>query len=249
MWHTSAYSASVTNGLTDTALNALNDNVFRIGAANGFVMQGDVAPLFALVAPVNGTAARLKSPKFSPFGPIEIIPLQAAARTGDGTLIAVWPFRPPRFRAQEEVTAAVDTGGAAPGQETLVVSWGMSIDPIPAGEELTLKLTSTTAATANAWSQLTLVQATTIPQGMYAIVGSEHISANAIAHRFTFWNQYPRPGFPSTTSRSNRQWPGIRDYRMGLAGTFQNVTLPNLEVLCSAADASHTLFWRAIKIG
>lgn len=248
MWHTCAYSASVTNGLTNTALAALADNVFRIGPSNGFVLQEDMMLLSAVLAPVNMSAGRLNSPKFAQFNPIELIPLQAAAKTADGTLVAQWPYRPPTFRNQEEVTATVDTGGAAPGVETIVTSFSNGVDAIPPGEELTIKFTSTTAAVANAWSLLTIALSQTLPEGRYAMLSSELFSTNGIAHRWTFWGQFYRPGFPSVNTRSDRQWPGTYDFRMGLAGQFSNVTLPNLEALCSAADNSYTGFMRVIKV-
>lgn len=250
MWHTALYSASVTNGLTDTALNALTDGVLKIGSANGFVLQEDMMPIKATLSPINGTACRLKSPKFNQFGPLEIIPVQAAVATPkvtDGLLVATWIYRPPIFRNQEEVVATVDTGGAAPAIETLAVSFSNGIDPIPPGEELTLKFTSTTAASTTAWVVVTLTAATTVPEGRYAMLSSECISTNAIAHRWTFWGQFYRPGFPSTTARTNRQYPGVRDFRHGVMGRFSNVTLPNLEVFAGAADASHTIFARCIK--
>lgn len=250
MWHTAVYQSSVTNGLTDAADNALADGVFKIGSSNGFVLQEDMMPIAAWYAPINGTAARLKSPKFNQFGPLELIPVQAAAAAPvvvDGLLVATWIYRPPIFRNQEEVTCTVDTGGAAPALEPVAVSFSNGIDPVPPGEELTLKFTSTTAASTTAWTVLTLTAATTIPEGRYAMIGSECISSKGIAHRWTFWGQFYRPGFPSTSARTNRQYPGVRDFRHGLMGRFSNVTLPNLEVLCGAADASHTIFARCIK--
>lgn len=250
MWHTALYSASVTNGLTDTALNALTDGVLKIGTANGFVLQEDMMPVSAWLAPINGTACRLKSPKFNQFGPIEVIPVQATAATPkvtSGLLVAQWIFRPPVFRNQEEVVATVDTGGAAAAIETLAVSFSNGVDPIPPGEELILKFTSTTAASTTAWVVASLVAATTVPEGRYAMIASECISTNAIAHRWTFWGQFYRPGFPSTSSRANPQSPAVRDFRHGLMGRFSNVTLPNLEVYAGAADTSHTIFVRCIK--
>lgn len=248
MFHTCAYSASVTNGLTNTTLNALADGVFKIGSQNGFVMQENIALVSAIVAPNNTTGARLNSPKFAQFGPIQIVPLQAAAKTASGILVAVWPYRPPTFRNQEEVYCTIDTGGATAAQEFVVCSFSTGADPIPPGEELTIKFTSTTTATAAAWTLLTITLTQTLPEGRYAMLGSELQSTTGIAHRWTFWGQFYRAGFPSTVAFTDPQYPGIRDYRQGLAGQFSNVTLPNLEALCSAADASFTGFMRVIKV-
>lgn len=248
MWTTCAYSGSITNGLTNTALNAINDNVLRIGASNGFVLQEDMMLLMSIFANNNGTGVRLNSPKFAQFGPIQILPLMGGPKVTSGVLIGTWPYRAPTFRNQEEVTATIDTGGTAAAQETLVVSFANSIDPIPNGEELIFKVTSTTALVANTWTALTYNFSQALPEGLYALISSELVSTNAIAHRWTFWGQFYRPGFPSSTSQSNPQWPGARDYRMGLAGQFSNVTPPLLEGLGSGTDNSHTGFIRAIKV-
>lgn len=249
MYHTCAYGSSVTNGLTAAADNAITDNVFKIGSANGFVLQEDMMLLWALVAPVNATAARLSSPKMNQFGFLQLSPLQAANKTANGLLVASWPYRPFTFRNQEEVTCLVDTGGTAAAVEIVVCSFSNGIDAIPQGEELTIKFTSSTAAVANQWTLVTLALSQVLPEGAYAMIGSEVVSTNAIAHRWTFWGQFYRPGFPSATSFTNvQQYPGIRDYRNGLLGKFSNVTLPNLEVLCNTTDSSHTGFMHVLKV-
>lgn len=250
MWHTCAYGgATVSGGSTAAADNAITDNVFKIGSANGFVLQEDMMLLWAGVYPVAATAARLSSPKLAQFGYLQLTPLQNANKNANGLLIASWPYRPFTFRNQEEVTCLVDTGGTVATTEVVVCSFSNGIDQVPQGEELTFKATSTTAAVANSWTTLTYTMSQTLPEGAYAMLASEVQSTNAIAHRWTFWGQFYRPGMPSTTSYTNvQQYPGARDYRNGLMGKFSNVTLPNLEVLCNTTDNSHTIIMHAIKV-
>lgn len=248
MYHTCAYSASIANGSTNVNLAALTDSVLRVGPSNGFVMQEPMALLLAEAAPNNGTGFRLFSPKLAQFGYEQVVPLQTAAKTANGLLIASWPYRPFTWRNQEEVVAYVDTGGTASAVEYLVMSISNSIDAIPAGEELTLQIKSTTTATAGAWTVVTYTFSTTLPEGRYAMLASELQSTTGIYHRWTFWGQFYRPGMPSTVAFSDQQFPGVRDYRMGTLGQFSNVTPPNLEVLCSAADSSFTGFVRCIKV-
>lgn len=247
MWHTAAFSASVANGQTAAALNSATDTILRNGPNNGFLPFNDFALAYAIAAPTNGTAFHLKSTKFTPFSPIEIIPIQAAAKTANGLLIAGWPYRMPVFEAQDEILATVDTGGAAAGQETLVVGLAESYETPPNGEELILKWTSTTAAVIGSWVTVAITQVTTLKVGVYALLSSEVFSTNAIAHRWLFDKAVRYPGFPSSTGNGNQQWPGIRDYRLGVAGRFSNLVLPQLQVLCGAADASHTIWVRCIK--
>lgn len=248
MWHTCAYVQSKTGPLTASTLSALTDNVFRIGSSNGFVLQEDMMLLKAVVCPNNTTQAQLSSPKFAQFGPILLSPIQAAAKVANGLLVAQWPYRPPTFRNQEEVVCQVSVGGTTAAEEYVVTSFSNGIDAIPPGEELTIGITSTTTVTANAWSLLTYTFNQTLPEGRYALLSSELFSSNGIAHRWTFWGQFYRPGFPSVIASTDQQWPGVYDFRMGLAGQFSNVTPPNLEALCSSADNSFTGWIRCIKV-
>lgn len=249
-WHTPAYTASVTNSLTDTNLAALTENALMIGlGTNGFRLLENMQLLTAWSLPTNGTGFRLTSPKFAQFSKIEVLPEGPGAKETDGSLIASWPYRAPTFRPQEDVVASCDTGGTAAGQETLVVCLSASIDTPPPGDELTVKWTSTIAAVANSWTALGApTLAITLPEGAYAMVASHHKATNAQAHRMIFSGQFYRPGFPSTTAFTNRVWPGAFDYRMGVAGRFSNVTLPQVEILCNGTDSSHTGFWRSIKV-
>lgn len=249
MWHTVAYAASVTNSLTDTNLAALSETALIIGTQNGFRLLENMFLASAWSLPNNGTGFRLTSPKFAQFSKVEVLPVGPGPKETDGLMVASWPYRAPVFRPQEEVVASCDTGGAAAAVETLLVSLAKNVDPVPPGEELTVKFSSSTAAVANAWTNLGApTLAIVLPEGAYALIGSHLKSTNAQGHRYIFSGQFYRPGFPSTTAFTNRIWPGVSDYRQGMAGTFSNITLPQIEVLASGTDSSHTGFMRTIKV-
>lgn len=248
-WHTVAYAKLTASGSTNVNLAGVVENALIVGTQNGFRLLERMFLASAWSLPNNGTGFRLTSPKFAQFSPIEILPVGPGNKETDGTTIASWPYRAPVFRENEEVVAYVDTGGTAAAVETLLASLQKTIDAPPPGEELTIKWTSATAAVANTWTNLGApTLAIVLPEGAYAVLGSVHQSTNAQAHRLIFSGQFYRPGFPSTTALTNREWPGIRDYRQGVAGVFSNITLPQVEVLCNGTDASHTGFLRAIKV-
>lgn len=248
MYHTAAYSASIALTSTNQPVAAINDNVFRVGASNGFVLQEDMMLLAAQAGGTGLANPKLTSPKLAQFSPLFIAPFQTAAAWADGMLAAQWPYRAFTFRNQEEVTAFADNGNAGAQQETIVVYFSNGVEQIPAGEELVLRATSSTAAVAFAWTLVNYTLAQALPEGVYVMVASEVVSTNAVAHRWTFWNQFYRPGMPSSTAFANRQFPGVYWFTLGAMGQFSNVTLPNLEVLAGAADASHTVNIRCIKV-
>jgi len=251
MWHTAAYSATAAVATANQVLPAAPDSILRVGQQSGFVLQQPMALLAAWAAFTNGTGARLFSPKLAQFGYLQVIPVPTAGAEASGLLIAGWPYRPFTFRSQEEVVAHVDTGGSSTttaGQESLIVSFSTGVDPIPPGEELTIEFTSSASANPGAWTQIPYTFSGTLPEGKYALLASELFSTGAVAHRWTFWGQFYRPGFPSMSATTDPQWPGVRDYRMGLAGQFSNVTPPNLEVFTIAAASSFTGIMRVIKV-
>lgn len=249
MWHTVAYAKSVTNSLTDTNLAAVVENALIVGSQNGFRLVDNMFLASAWSLPNNGTGFRLTSPKFAQFSKIEILPVGPGNKETNGLTVASWPYRSPVFRPQEEVVASCDTGGTAAAVETLLASLATQIDQPPQGEELTVKATSTVAAVANTWTNLGApTLAIVLPEGAYSLIASHLSSTNAQAHRYIFSGQFYRPGFPSTTAFTNTPWPGTYDYRQGMAGTFSNVTLPQIEVLANGTDNSHTAFMRCIKV-
>lgn len=248
MYHTAAYSGTITSSTTSQAVNAVADNVFKIGASNGFVLQEDMMLLSAMATGVGMANPGLTSPKLAQFRPLFITPFDLANKVANPNLLCYFPYRPFTFRNQEEVTAFSDNGNATNQTQSVVVSFSNGIEQVPPGEILTITGKSTTAAVANTWTLLTYTLDQTLPEGVYAMIASELQSANAIAHRWTFWGQFYRPGHLSTTTFNVIQSPAVPWLTHGLMGRFSNVTLPNLEVFAGGTDNSHTFRARVIKV-
>jgi hypothetical protein len=248
MWHSAAYQGSIALTSTAQAVNAVNDSVFKIGSQNGFVLQEDMMLLSAYAGGVGIANPSLKSPKLNQFSPLYIGPQSLTETIADGLLHAVWPYRPFTFRNQEEVTAVSDNTNAGAQNQVIIANFSNGIDAIPPGEELFVKFTSTTTASANLWTLLTITLSQALPEGVYAMIASELFSTTGVYHRWTFWGQFYRPGFPSVNLASGRQFPPVYTLQQGKMGLFSNVTLPNIEAFCSAADASFTGYMRCIKV-
>lgn len=248
MWHSCAYQLTMALTATRQQLPAVADSIFKIGGGNGFVLQEDMALLQAYAGGVQLTLPQLQSPKLNQFNPLTLSPNSATQSVTDGLEVCTFPYRPFVFRNQEEVTAFATNGNAAANVDTIIASFSNGIDPIPPGETLTLTATGATAAVANTWTLEPFTLTQVLPEGIYAMIASECISASGVHHRWTFWNQFYRPGMPSSTAFTNRQAACVRELSLGLMGQFSNVTLPNLEVFCSAADAAFTILMRVIKV-
>lgn len=249
MFHTCAFTGNIALNSTKQAVNALADSIMRIGGSNGFVPQDDMMLVAAAQFGLSAANAKLFSPKLSQFNPFQITPLSAVASPTDGEIAAFYRYRPFIFRAQEEITAQIDNGNAAAQQETIILWLSTRPEQIPAGERMTVVATSITVATAFAWSTVAYTLNQALPQGTYLMIGSRCFSATGLAHRWTFWNQFYRPGMLSLAAQTNRPFDALRDLYLGAMGSFQNTTLPVCEVLCGAADASHTIIMDVIKVG
>lgn len=248
-WHTAAYSSSVALTSTNQKVNAVPDSILRIGGSNGFVPNDPLMLIAASAGGVGMANPKLTAPILAQFNPLQIFPFQTAAAISSGLNVARYPFRPFQFRALEEITAFSDNSNAGAQQETITVHLSNGIDAIPPGVLLTVGFTSTTTAVGFAWTAATYTFNQPLPAGQYAMVASILASTTAIAHRWTFFGQFYRPGMPSTTALSNPIFTPVADLSMGTMGSFMNTSPPNLEVLAGAADASHAGFMYLIKVG
>lgn len=195
------------------------------------------------------TAVTLTTPRSRQVVPPRLYPIQSSLLPPDRPHI--WDRRSNPFilNRVEEVSLLANIGGAANAYNTAILFVGDQLDPVPAGDIYSLHGTSTTAATANAWTQVTVSWDQTIPSGTYLVVGSQHQSTNAIAHRWYFRYKPNKPGFLSLTSLGNMTDPSYYFGGWGALGRFDTTAYPFLEVLCNAADASHDIVMNMIKIG
>lgn len=246
MWHLAAYSGTPA-GTTPTQVNALADQILRVGPTNGFTMPENMLLMFAMALCSTIQRAYLTSPKLVQVNPTYIRPTNLGLQPLLNPNVAWWGPNYPTLRAQEDVLLfATEATGGNPVIGLLGV--GPMVEPLPAGEIYTVYATSTTAAVATTWTQVAYTLTQSLPQGTYAMVGSQISSTTGVAHRWTFPNQSYRPGFPSNLLETSQPWDGVLDRRLGKMGQFPQYNTPLLEVLCTATDAAHQIFMDLIKI-
>lgn len=246
-YHVVAYQAN-TFGVTNWDSTPVTDPVFTI--QNGHYLPH--IPLYMYggwMGGANLTAVVLVTPKSRMVVPPRLYPIQGALLPPDRPHIFDRRSNPFALNAVEEVSVQMNIGGAANAYNTAIFFWGSSLDPTPQGDLYTLHGTATTAAVANSWTQILPVWDQTIPAGTYAVVGTQHQSTNAIAHRLFFKTQILRPGFLSVSALTNISEPSYYYGGWGKLGQFDTTTYPTWEVFCNAADAAHDVFMTMVKIG
>lgn len=250
MYHCCAYTANLAISAANAPVAAAPDTILRIGGSGGFVPNDSLMLLAAYVAGATATNPQLHAPILAQFNPLQLIPIPGSAAVSNGLLAARFKRRPFQFRALEEITAtAGNSSTTAADQVSIICMLSQGVDPIPAGNQLTVGFTSTTTVTAFGWTVLSYALNQALPAGQYAMIASELQSATGIAHRWIFANQFYWPGMLSTTSYGNQQFEAVNDLELGLMGVFMNTSLPTLQAFAGAADAAHTGYMRLIKVG
>lgn len=246
-WHTVIYTAN-TNTQTNFDTTPVTDSVLAISNGHylphiNLYMYGAVF-LGALL-----TAVRLVTPRSRMVVPPPMYPINQSLLPPDRPHVFDRRGNPFLLNAVEEVSLQANIGGTANALTSLVMFWGTSIDPVPAGDIYSLHGTSTTAAVSQTWTQLSITYDQTLPAGTYAMIGSQVQSTNAIAHRWFFKDQILRPGFTSLTSLGNISEPSFYYGGWGRMGQFNTYTFPALEVFVNGTDNSHDVTMNIIKIG
>jgi hypothetical protein len=245
-YHLTAWSSSNAAGPAEVV--PVPDGIMTISNAH-ILPQQDASLIFAagmsaLLLRVQIVTATLRQIT-SPF----ITPLIGAAVPGSTINISDYRRRPLLLKRLEEIQLLATNSGAGPSQTTVLAGLAFGgIAPAPNGTPFTLRGVSTTAAVANAWSQITITWQDVLPMGVYSVVGMRHISTNGQGARIIFEGQYYRPGVISQAADVNQFHPMFMKGEIGEFGRFDYFHMPNVEVLCNGADAAHTVYLDIVKV-
>jgi hypothetical protein len=233
------YTAS-TFGLTGFDSIPLQDPIITI--TNGHYLPA--VQMFFYGGFFGGAALQrvvMDTPRSRQVVPPTLWPINANSLPPDRPHIVDRRQNPFILSAVEEVKILMSVGGTAASPNTAVMIWGTSIDPVPMGDIYSLHGVSTTAAVAGQWAQLSVIWDQNLPAGTYVVVGSQHQSTNAIAHRMIFKDQVWRPGFLSVQTLTQLTEHGYYYGGWGRLGSFNTYTMPQIEVWCQSADVAHDI--------
>jgi hypothetical protein len=244
-----AWSQSV-DAPTLTAINAISDQHVRVVGPDIIVPRGYNQLLFVYAIGPNLTQARLQSPSLRRVLNLDILPLERAAAPDPTQPRWVDISQNPITLDEDEalnLLASEDATGASRISGFVLLGDGERREV--SGDIYRVRATSTDTAVAFTWSSVSLTFAQSLPAGRYQLVGSQHVSANAIFHRYVFVGGIWRPGAPSRISIAHFNDNLFTGGRFGVWGEFNHNTPPVVEVFCAAADASHTFHLDLIKVG
>lgn len=247
-FHLAAWEASVTNGV-ETDLTPVQDAILLI--QNGhFVPQVPTAIMAFYASSANLSRARIVSPKFRQITTPFIRPTGAALLPISRPPIADYRHNPLIANGLEELQVLVFQGGG--GAEVVYALAALQkgiVTPAPSGDIYTMRGTGTTTVTAKAWSQVAMTWQDTLPSGNYQVVGLSGVSTTGVAGRLIFDNQVERPGGLLFASDGLVPPSQFVMGGLGLWGMFTANRMPNVEVLCNAADTAQEIFIDFIRTG
>jgi hypothetical protein len=249
MFHLAAYTSASTLAASPNAMTGLVDPVLTRSATSAlYILAKRMQLMWALGISASIARVQLTSPTLRQVNSPYMRPINLGAAPVAGVEVAWYGDQPLNLPALEELGPLISVTAAGPEQSFLLLAMTEGTTPAPAGPVLTARATATFAAVANTWTLGTFTLESALPSGMYALVGSEHISATGIAHRFAIPGQVQRPGSVSQSANGRITDWRLLSRRMGVFGTFLNTAPPQLEVLCTAADAAHELWLQLIPI-
>lgn len=247
MHHTVVYTASVASA-AETDLAAAPDGIIAI--QNGhFLPQRNFQAWYQGAAGAILSRARLVTPSARQITTPFTRPVSVAANWGMPQRIDTMEEGPLDLKQGEEISLLVTNTAITATQTYGLLGLGIGAKTPVAGQQFTIRGTSITAATANAWSILSTTWQDVLPQGTYAVTGGEFISTNQIAGRLIFEGIPWRPGAPGITGVGNAALDLFRYGGLGMWGSFTNYAFPTVEVFCGSADASHEIYLDLVKIG
>ncbi len=246
-FHTIAWGASITQDvLTDIAPTV--DNIITIQNSH-FLPQEDWSLLFAGAGAVDFVRAQLQSPTFRQFTNPFIYPgISDIAPTGNYQ-VQDYTRVPLIARANEELELHMEQTSVGAARVFAVVGMSRNIRPAPSGVVYTMRGVATTTVTANAWSTLTVTWQSTLPEGLYSVIGLGVSGATVQAGRLIFEDQVDRPGVVGNILNEIEGPPLFWQGGLGEFGRFRGRRMPDVEFLCNAADTAQVIAMQIVRIG
>jgi hypothetical protein len=240
MFHLLAFEELVTAGSTDEQLDAIPDPVFTQGSGLEFQAFQGLEVIAAYASGASITRAQLVTPTLRPFGNHQIDPINPALLPAPDP--NVQDLRSSRVRINPGELIRMESSnnlGAATEQHyglLFVTDPGTDLAPNLNGVSV-LRFTATPVGVAQGWSALASVTLpANLPPGDYNVWGLTVQGAALVAARLRFPSQLWRPGVVAKTTLGDRShW--MQYGKLGLFGTFNNLSLFQLEVLANAAGA------------
>jgi hypothetical protein len=225
------------------------DGIVAIQNAH-FMFEDDHPLLYGYAQSTTIQRARIVTPKLRQISLPFVRPIRLGTVPGAEPRVSDYRDRPLVLRQREEFAVEISQGGAGAEQATAIfgLAWP-SMGMAPNGDVITFRGSSVTAAGVNIWTLITMTFADILPWGDYVVVGAAGIGTTSMAYRFTFENQFPRPGVIANAAAGDQQHSMFRNGGLGVFGRFHSTRMPLVEVFASTAIVAHEVYLDLIRVG
>lgn len=247
-FHLAGFSQSQDSAVLVTT-TALLDQSLQVNG-NDIIVPNNLNMLAGVYAfGASLTRAQLISPSLRRTFPNEIMPLDLSLTPTDELLIQWFGQSALQLDPGEQLNAFMAENAAGASRGT-ILAWLCDTPPQLAGGDIrTIRVTSTNAALANVWTNVTLTFNDVLPAGTYALLGATMQSANMQAFRFVPKGEPYRPGWIGSTTIAARDYEISRRGGLGVWCEFEHLTPPSMDVLCNGADAAFAGVMDVVYLG
>lgn len=253
MWdtnfHLGAFFANLTNGSTNAAVAAVQDNWLTRTVAATFTLPRPMRLRAAYSAGVSLTRARINTPSFRYVGLPYVGPVNLTLTVPTPPNVYDYGQNGPTIPTVDDIVAEHTLGGAAPENELTLIWLQDKEIAVPYQAEYRIRYTGTITGSAGTWVSGTMTPDQTLPNGRYAVVGMDAVGTNLVGARLLFANGGPRPGCLARNAVGGVPFLLFSNGSLGVYGTFDSLAQPNLEIFVSGANTAQEVYLDLIRIG
>lgn len=248
-FHCAAYYSSLSATADNDELAAQTDNVLTI-SNNRFLFRENRRLLWATAIGSNLEDASISAPSFSnittPYMRSGINKLDNPSDLPNVEDMSNSPFS---LAAREELSFRVNQDSAGSATD-FVGGIGVAWDKVPASNAsyFTLHGTSTTAAVAHTWKEISVTWDNQLPAGRYQVISAGVITDQGYLFRVILANQIPRPGGLAISGFGSRNSHVFSPGYLGSWGEFESFVMPGIELFSETTTATHDVYLTIVKI-
>lgn len=248
-WHLAAYFASLTNGTTNSAVAAVQDQILTRTTSNNFILPrpGRLRMMYSAGASI--LRARVNTPSLRYVGLPFVGPVNTALVVPSPSNLTDWGELGPPIPTADEVSVEHSLGGAAPENEFSLVWFSFGPPKIVGGPVYRIRFTASITCSAGTWVNGSMTPDQTLPAGTYSVVGMTANGTNLAAARLVFANGGFRPGCLTMNAVNSIPQKVFTDGSLGQYGVFDSVNIPTLDAFSVAACTSQEVYLDIVRLG
>lgn len=248
-WHVAAWYDTQAGAVTNNAMATVTDPILTTSTTY-FLMPSQAQLLAAYGFGPTATRFRLNTPSLRYVGLPSMVPFNISA-TVPSPLNGFRSFNNPIVLPKVDTVTMESTDTAADTTAVIAILGMTAYRPVPGGKVYRLRGTAAIAGIVGSWANGPITMDTTLPQGVYSVVGMVVYAPTCLAARLSVPGASWRPGCIPQQAHSSNPDPVFTNGTLGEFCRFENANIPNLDILVGlgGASASQEVFLDVIRLG